>query len=215
MSIQNFRCFASVTLALAGLLAYALNTGAAAPALSTADAAHPYAMQRAADGVAMAKTGRLEPFRPALQLAAAAPHSGPHREIFGFALASSLSDPTVGYPSWNFSLLSTVAFFGLHVRTDGYFSPDSGATVWGSSQLTDLINAAHSSGTKVVVTIIMQDFSSSTPSMCSALAHASTTVAQTVSEVRAKGVDGVNVDYEGLNGSCGTSDPSWARHAFT
>jgi hypothetical protein len=36
-----------------------------------------------------------------------------HREIFGVALASSLSDPTVGYPSWDFSLLSTVAFFGL------------------------------------------------------------------------------------------------------
>ncbi len=38
---------------------------------------------------------------------------GPQREVFGFALASSLSDPTVGYPTWDFSLLSTVAFFGL------------------------------------------------------------------------------------------------------
>src|SRR5207249_5803169 len=28
------------------------------------------------------------------------------------------------------------------------------------------------------------------------------------------GVDGVNVDYEGLNGSCGTSNPSWARDDF-
>ena len=215
MSIQNFRCFASVTLALVGLFAFAPSTGAASPAVSTADVAHPYAMQRAADGVATAKTGRLEPFRPALQLAAAAPHSGPHREIFGFALASSLSDPTFGYPSWNFSLLSTVAFFGLHVRTDGYFSQDSGSSVWLSSQLTDLLNTAHASGTKVVVTIIMQDFSAGTPSMCAALSHASTTVAQTVAEVRAKGVDGVNVDYEGLNGSCGTSDSSWARHSFT
>src|SRR5258708_3562797 len=28
------------------------------------------------------------------------------REVFGFAFASSLGDPTIGYPSWNFSLLS-------------------------------------------------------------------------------------------------------------
>ena len=47
------------------------------------------------------------------------------REVFGFALASSLSDPTVGYPTWNFSLLSTVAFFGLHVQDDGTFAADS------------------------------------------------------------------------------------------
>jgi spore germination protein YaaH len=148
-------------------------------------------------------------------VSATAPHSGPHREIFGFALASSLSDPTVGYPTWNFSLLSTVAFFGLHVRTDGYFQPDSDATVWASSQLGSLVSTAHASGTKVVVTIVLQDFSAGTPSMCAGLTHYSTTVAQTVSEVKAKGVDGVNVDYEGLDGACGTSDPLWARHTFT
>ena len=63
------------------------------------------------------------------------------REVFGFALASSLSDPTFGYPSWNFSLLTTVAFFGLHVQDDGTFASDSGATVWNSSALTTLVSA--------------------------------------------------------------------------
>src|SRR5437588_1581808 len=144
MSIQLFRYFLLLTLALGAVVAHPPSVDAAAPAAAASDAARPYSMQRAADGVAHTTLGPLQRFTPALQLATAAvPHSGPHREIFGFALASSLSDPTVGYPSWNFSLLSTVAFFGLHVRTDGYFSPDSGATVWGSSQLTDLINAAH------------------------------------------------------------------------
>ena len=145
--------------------------------------------------------------------AAAAP--GPQREVFGFALASSLSDPTVGYPTWDFSLLSTVAFFGLHVQPDGTFAADSGATVWNSSQLTGLVSTAHSHGAKVVLTIILQDFSAGTPNMCGGLNHVSTTIANTGAEVKAKGVDGVNVDYEGLNGSCGSSDPSWARHAFT
>jgi hypothetical protein len=50
--------------------------------------------------------------------------------------------------------------------------------------------------------------------MCSGLSHNATTIANTVAEIRAKGVDGVNVDYEGLNNSCGTTDPSWARHQF-
>lgn len=140
---------------------------------------------------------------------------GPSREVFGFALASSLADTTYGYPTWDFSLLTTVAFFGLHVNDDGTFASDSGMTVWNSSQLTGLVNVAHGSSTKVVLTIILQDFSSGTPHMCAGLAHYSTTVADAVSEIKAKGVDGLNVDYEGLNGSCGTSDPSWARHQMT
>lgn len=141
--------------------------------------------------------------------------SGPAREVFGFALSSSLADPTVGYPSWNFSLLSTVAFFGLHVTDGGTFVPDSDWSVWSSSQLTGLVSTAHAHGTKVVLTIVLQDFNPGTPNMCAGLAHATTTAAAAVSEMKAKGVDGINIDYEGLNGSCGTSDPSWARHAMT
>lgn len=137
------------------------------------------------------------------------------REIFGFGLASTLADPTVGYPTWNFSLLSTVAFFGLHINDDGTIANDSNWSTWSSSQLSGLVSTAHGAGTKVVVTIVLQDFSSGTPHMCAGLSHASTTVSAAVSEMRAKGVDGVNVDYEGLNGDCGTSDASWARHTFT
>ena len=137
------------------------------------------------------------------------------REVFGFALASSLSDPSVGYPSWNFDLLSTVAFFGVHVDTAGHFVGDNGWNVWNSAALSSLVSTAHQHGAKVVLTIILQDFSANTPNMCAGLMHADATVAQTVTEVKAKGVDGVNVDYEGLDGSCGTADPFWAQHAMT
>jgi hypothetical protein len=95
--------------------------------------------------------------------------AGPQREVFGFALASSLADPTYGYPSWDFSLLSTVAFFGLHVQDDGSFAADSGAAVWNSSQLSGLLTIAHSHGVKVVLTIILQDFSPGIPHMCAGL----------------------------------------------
>jgi spore germination protein YaaH len=127
---------------------------------------------------------------------------GLQREVFGFALAGSLNDSTVGYPSWNFSLLSTVAFFGLHINDDGTIAADSGWTVWTSDQLTNLVNAAHAHGAKVVVTIIEQDFGAGTPHMCAALANRATTVSQTAAQVSAKNVDGVNIDFEGLNGTC-------------
>ncbi len=138
------------------------------------------------------------------------------REVFGFALGSSLSDPTVGYPSWNFDLLSTVAYFGLHVLWNGTFQNDAGLAVWNSGQLTNLVKVAHAHGTKVVLTIINGEFSGTYPNaMCDALLHASTTVKNTVAQVKAKGVDGVNVDFEGVNQACHTSDSSWARHALT
>jgi spore germination protein YaaH len=167
---------------------------------SPVDAVHAPVMQLAAHEVATARTGPLAGFTSAQPLTVTT--TGPRREVFGFALASSLGDPTVGYPTWQFQLLSTVAFFGLHVNDAGAIVGDSGWVVWSSSQLTGLVNAAHSHGTKVVVTIILQDFSAGTPHMCAGLANRATTVAQTVAQVTAKGVDGVNLDYEGLNGVC-------------
>jgi hypothetical protein len=61
---------------------------------------------------------------------------------------------------------------------------------------------AHASNTKVVLTIILQDFQPGTPFMCAGLSSRGTTVTQVVAQVNAKHVDGVNVDYEGLNGVC-------------
>ena len=147
--------------------------------------------------LSLTRTQRAEPLSP---IAAAQP--GTTREVFGFALASSLGDAALGYPSWNFSLLSTVAFFGLHVNSGGSLVADPGWNVWNSSLLTGLLQTAHAHGTKVVVTLILQDFSPGTPTMCAGLINRATTVAQAATQVRAKGVDGVNVDYEGLNGTC-------------
>jgi spore germination protein YaaH len=178
------------------------------------DPTHPMVTQQAANEVATAKLGTLQPFKAPAPMAAVGGAGGPQREVFGFALASSLSDPTIGYPSWNFSLLTTVAFFGLHINDNGSIAADSGWTVWNSSATSNLVGTAHASATKVVLTIILQDFGAGNPHMCAGLAHASTTIAATVAQVKAKGVDGVNVDYEGLNGSCGTTDVWRARHLF-
>jgi spore germination protein YaaH len=175
-------------------------------------------MQQAANQVATAKVGPLQPFQKAgtLPRATAASASAQlaagstnmlSREVFGFALFSSLADPNIGYPSWNFDLLSTVAVFGLHVNWDGHLiTTDSGYAVWNSSQMTALRSTARQHGTKVVLTIVLQDFQSGTPTMCAGLHNRAVTVADTVKEVMNHGVDGVNVDYEGLQVSCAIGD---------
>ena len=147
-----------------------------------------------------------------MHASATTPHLS--REVFGFALASSLSDPSVGYPSWNFDLLSTVAFFGLHVSTSGGFVGDSEWNVWNSPALTSLVTVAHQHGTKVLLGIDLQDFSGGNATMCAGLERYGTTVASTVAQVVAKHVDGVNIDYEGLDGSCGTADSSYEQHTM-
>src|SRR5437899_3049676 len=213
--MQRIKHFVPVLLSAVALCGF-VPAGAMAASSPTPnpDSGHLSVMQQAANQVASAKTGSLQPFTSAGRQAAVGGSGGPVREVFGFALARSLSDTTVGFTTWDFSLLSTVAFFGLHVQDDGTFAADSGLSVWNSSELSSLLNTAHSHGTKVVVTIILQDFTPGTPHMCAGLMHGSTTVANIVSEVKAKGVDGVNLDYEGLNTSCGTNNTSWARDDF-
>jgi spore germination protein YaaH len=214
MSMKRITHYVLVLLATVALSGFA-PAGAMAAALPATGlfSTQVPVMQQAAEQVATAPTGALRPFAGATPQTVTPGRA--QREVFGFALASSLTDSTIGYPTWDFSLLTTVAFFGLHVQDDGTFAADSGWNVWNSSQLSSLLSTAHSHGTKVVVTIILQDFASGTPHMCAGLMHGNTTVAGIVSEVKAKGVDGVNLDYEGLNGSCGTNNPSWARDDFT
>jgi spore germination protein YaaH len=201
-----------IVVASSGLVPVSATAAALPP---SPDPTHPRITQQEAAALAAST------YRAPAGIGGAAPQAiiagafGPSREVFGFGLASSLADPTFGYPTWDFGVLTTVAFFGLHVQDDGTFAADAAWTTWNSSQLTGLVTMAHAKGTKVVLTIILQDFGAGTPHMCAGLAHYTTTIARTVAEVKAKGVDGVNVDYEGLNGSCGTADPSWARNAFT
>ncbi len=140
--------------------------------------------------------------------------------MFGFAFASSLGDPTIGYPSWNFGLLSTVAYFGLHVDWTGDFSGGSGIATWNdpNGPVPGFIQTAHASGTKVVLTIEMFDSTNGTPNMCSALQRGYLTIQRTVAEVNAKGIDGVNVDYESNNTTCtepGTGIVASSQSLFT
>lgn len=184
-------------------------TVATARPLAALDAGPPV-MRQAADFESSAPVRTYAPSAPARTRIALSAPSNPRlfREVFGFAFASSLGDPTIGYPSWNFSLLSTVAYFGVHVTWTGDFSQDSALSTWNnpSGPVPGFIAAAHAQGTKVVLTIVMDDSTAGTPNMCSALQRGSVTITNTVNQVVAKGIDGVNVDYESNNSSC--TDPS-------
>jgi len=153
---------------------------------------------------APANPRKLGPFTAThpLDVSAAA---GPTREVFGFATAGSLGDPTIGYPSWNFDLLTTVAYFALHIQYNGTLVGDSNYDIWNSSVLTGLVNTAHAHGVKVVVTIVGP---SVTADQCDALYNRATTIAQIVNQVTLKGVDGVNIDYEGQLATCKNNDPT-------
>jgi hypothetical protein len=170
-------------------------TPATLPGLDTA--AKQATVQRAAQAAADSNSSSAAE-RTTEQLRAITTLS-PSREIFGFGTAGSLGDPTFGYSSWNFNLLSTVAFFAIHVTWKGILVADSNWTVWNSTTLTDMVATAHAHGVKVVVTIVGPH---TVLDQCASLYWGGTTVAQIVAQVQAKGIDGVNIDYEGQLANC-------------
>ena len=129
------------------------------------------------------------------------------REVMGFVNSGNLGDPTVGYTSWNLSLLSSVVFFALQVNSgDGNLvMNNTGWYVFHSSTMTNFVNAAHAHGVRVLVSLNLHDFSTNANNqVCTGLiaSHAQNTINQIVAQVAQAGIDGVNVDYEGTNTTC-------------
>jgi Glycosyl hydrolases family 18/Fibronectin type III domain len=174
------------------------------------DVTRPGIERRLADGLTPAVIGPLPPRTPVAALtprsASLAPRTagpgGLQREVFGFAVAGALGDPNVGYTTWNFSLLSTVAFFSLGVNPgDGSLDQTTtGWAVWHSGIASAFINAAHASGVRVVLTVDYITGGATNGTMCSALDHGQTTIGQLAGQLM--GADGVNIDYEGQNQTC-------------
>jgi spore germination protein YaaH len=150
--------------------------------------------------------------KPASTVSAARPLTlikpGPQREVFGFVNAGNLGNPDVGYPSWNLRLLTTVAFFGLHVNSGDGQPVTINDTPWAifhSATMTNFVNAAHANGVRVIVSLNLHDFSTSpTNQVCQALVHANTqnTINWSVAEMNNAGIDGINVNYEATNTVC-------------
>ena len=154
------------------------------------DGAPPMALP-AAKGSAAAAPGTTS---PALVTPAAA-GSYLRREVFGFLPYWELSSVL------DYSTLSTVAYFGINLNTDGTLSKTgNGWNGWVSSTLTSQINAAHAHSTRVALTVEAFAWDSNGVANQTALLSsptASLTAAQQIAaEVGNRGVDGVNLDFE-------------------
>src|SRR2546423_3572541 len=131
---------------------------------------------------------------------ALAPAGGVTREVFGFAPYWRLAQN----PNWNYSLLSTVAYFGLNFNPDGSVSTnDAGWTGWNSQDLATIIANAHAAGDRVVLVIKPNGAVSSTAAVLNAIvtnpAATQTVITNTINLVASKNLDGVNVDFEGTS----------------
>jgi hypothetical protein len=100
------------------------------------------------------------------------------KEVLGFASADTLGDGSIGFRTWDYTVLTTVAYFGIHVNVDGTLvQNDTGWAVWHSSVASDFVNL-RTRGVKVLLTVIFQDFQGSNSPMCQALSNSATTAAQ-------------------------------------
>jgi spore germination protein YaaH/flagellar hook assembly protein FlgD len=132
--------------------------------------------------------------------------NGLRKEIFGFLPYWELNSSTLRL---DYSKISTIAYFGVGADASGNLqkrNSDGSLTVgwsgWTSSRMTSVISAAHTTHTRVVLTV--QSFGWSTAGLDRQKALLSTSTRrlnlarQIAAAVRDRGVDGVNLDFEPL-----------------
>jgi len=140
--------------------------------------------------------------------------NGLRQEVFGFLPYWKLDAATRA--SLRLDLVSTIAYFSIGVQSDGNLAtgpadtPTTGWNGWTSSAMTELMNAAHARGVKVVPTITMMAWSGDYTDMSTLLngpTYRARLVDQVAALIRGRGADGVNVDFEPV--------PSGLRSQFT
>ncbi len=131
---------------------------------------------------------------------------GLRRQVFGFLPYWELAGAST---SLAFDTLSTIAYFSVGADTSGNLEKknrDGSATTgwggWTSSSMTSVINAAHSRGTRVVLTSSVFAWTSTQATTQKAILGSSTArlnlARQLAAAVRDRGADGVNLDFEPL-----------------
>ncbi len=137
-------------------------------------------------------------------LAAAVDPGGLKREVFGFLPYWELNASSTRL---DWAKLSTIAYFGVGAASNGDLqrrNSDGSTTVgwsgWTSSKMTSIINAAHASGARVVLTV--QSFAWSTTgaknqmTLLGSSANRANLARQIAAAVRDRGADGANLDFE-------------------
>ena len=140
--------------------------------------------------------------------------NGLRREVLGFLPYWKLDSATRS--ALRLDLVSTIAYFSIGVQSNGYLArgtsaaPSVGWSGWTSAAMTELINAAHARGVRVVPTITLMAWDGDYSKMSTLLnssSYRARLVAEVVTMVRDRRADGVNIDFEPV--------PSSLRAVFT
>jgi spore germination protein YaaH len=132
--------------------------------------------------------------------------AGLRREIFGFLPYWEVSSSTLRI---DYSRIATIAYFGIGADSAGNLvkrNSDGSVTVgwsgWTSSRLTGIIENAHRSHTRVVLTVQSFGWTFSSLARQKTLLGSATArgnlARQIAAAVRDRGADGVNLDFEPL-----------------
>jgi spore germination protein YaaH len=142
--------------------------------------------------------------------------NGLRREVFGYLPYWYLDD----IAALDYGLVSTLAYFGVAARGDGTLArtaqgnPTPGWQGWNSSQMTTVTNRAHALGVKVVLTVTLMAWNGDYSAMTTLL-NSSTNrqrlAGEIVGAVRARGADGVNLDFEPVPTSLKSQYTSFVR----
>ncbi|MGH2456906.1 MAG: cell wall-binding repeat-containing protein, partial [Candidatus Limnocylindria bacterium] len=142
-------------------------------------------------------------------------------------VANGLTREVLGYlPYWElgaadlaalrYDLVSTIAYFGVAARGDGTLArttggqPTAGWAGWTSTAMTGVIGKAHDRGAKVVLTVTMMAWNGNYSAMSTLLnsaANRQRLIGELASVLKARGADGVNLDFEPV--------PTSLRGAYT
>ena len=124
--------------------------------------------------------------------------NGLTHEVLGFLPHYKLDAGTRG--ALRYDLISTLAYFGIGAGTDGGLVRNNpGWNGWVSAEMTQVINAAHARGVKVVPTITFMTSGSDWGPLTTLLntaAHRARLVREITALIRDRGADGVNIDFE-------------------
>jgi spore germination protein len=145
---------------------------------------------------------------PTPQPAAAAPApppAPPAREVLGFAPSWTLDT----WHEWRMQDLSAIAYFAVTIDGNGNTVTDDGWPAWQSQQLSDMVNAAHAAGVKVLVTVRNFD-DGQMFSMLGDQTHFHTAVQTATDLMRMRNLDGVVIDFEGSDPGLG---PGFVQYA--
>ncbi|MDQ6856922.1 MAG: glycosyl hydrolase family 18 protein [Candidatus Dormibacteraeota bacterium] len=149
-----------------------------------------------------------------LSPAKASTSTRPDPEVLGFAQSGEVTSG-----AWRqdlrTDLLSTIAYFGVNMNGDGSLvTRDSGYQGWWSAQTTSMIDAAHSAGDRVVLTV--KAFDNATIAAITGTAQSRQNAVNTmVAEVLNRGADGVNLDFEGTDSSVAANFTAFVSSVYT